>query len=336
MKKGKPYVAILMPGLLFLLLIIGSKTAAKGAAEGITQCMQVIIPSLFPFFFASCWLNSKLTGILLPPLNLSRKLLAQPQGSESIFLMGLLGGYPVGATAIKNAYSHNAITRETAHILLGYCNNAGPAFIFGVSHILFSSNWIPWIVWGIQIISSIITGFLLPKSSESIAKISVRNGTTMTQALQKSISITGVVCGWILLFKVLLYTLGQLIFIQKQLPYFSGFLELSNGTMMLAGTLPLSLRFILFSVFLCAGGLCVYFQTTTAVGTLGTGLYVPGKCIQTAVCFLISLPIALLIWGKLPISIPTLLFFITICLVIILLLTVKCRKTSGNCEFNRV
>ena len=334
--KGKHSKSILLPGIFFLLLIIGSNTAAKGAAEGITQCVQVIIPSLFPFFFVSCWFNSKLLGAPLPFLNLLGRLLSLPKGSESVLLMGLLGGYPVGAKTITDAYDSNTISRNTAHILLGYCNNAGPAFIFGICHILFSSVWIPWIIWSIQILSAIITGLLLPKPADSNPSSNYHNDITLISALHKSISITAIVCGWIILFKAILYSLSQIVFLQPILPFLSGFLELSNGSVMLANTFSMSLRFFLFSTFLCAGGFCVYLQTASAVATLGTGLYLSGKIIQTATCMLINLPVTYLLFHEQPLPVSILLPLACICFGVILLLTVKCRKTCGNYENNRV
>lgn len=328
--------SILLPGTLFLLLIIGSKTAAAGAAEGICQCIQVVIPSLFPFFFASCWFSGKLQGISLPFLKPIGKLLSLPHGTESILLMGLLGGYPVGAKAVKDAYDSNSISRETARVLLGYCNNAGPAFIFGICHILFSSVWVPWIVWCIQIISAIITGLLLPKVVEAKLFHKRYSEITLTSALQKSISITAMVCGWIVLFKALLYALSQMEFILPYIHILSGFLELSNGSLLLANITSLTQRFILFSAFLCSGGLCVYLQTASTVSSIGTGLYLPGKCIQTAVSIMVSAPVAYLIFREPPFSMPVLIILLCLCIGLILFMRVKCRKIYGNYENDRV
>ena len=335
MKKGIRK-SILLPGAIFLLLIMGSKTAAAGIAEGINQCIQVIIPSLFPFFFVSCWFNGKLHGVSLPLLRPVGRLLSLPNGAESILLIGLLGGYPVGAKAVKDAYDSSAISKKTADILLGYCNNAGPAFIFGICHILFSSVWIPWIVWSLQIASAIITGILLPKPTEMKSFHHHSSDDTLTSVLQKSISITAMVCGWIVLFRALLYAIDHVEYIRIYIPILAGLLELSNGAIMLKNIVSPALRFILLSVFLCAGGLCVFLQTHSTVSSIGTGLYLPGKCIQTAISILISIPIACLSFHEFPFSIPILVTLICVCIWLIHRMRVKCRKTYGNYEYDRV
>ena len=326
MKKRIPYRSLLIPVILFLLLITHTDKAVAGVTEGLTQCLQVIIPSLFPFFFITCWLNSKLLGSTIPFLGGIRKLLKLPDGSESLLLMGFLGGYPVGAKTISDAYEKNAVSLETAHILLGYCNNAGPSFIFGICHILFSSSWLPWVIWGLQIVSALITALLLPRPTQTSCTNHAAINLSVSSALQKSIIITATVCGWILLFKVLLAFISPFALFRRSKYVFSGILEISNGCLLLTDLFPLSLRFLFFSAFLSLGGLCVYLQTVSAVSSTGTGLYLTGKCIQCAVCILITIPVSVLIFHELPFSVPAMLAITLSCIIVILILFRKSRK----------
>lgn len=336
MKKGSRRYSILLPGILFLLLIIDSNSAAQGIAQGITQCLQVIIPSLFPFFFVTGWLNSVLFGIPIPFIHSLSKILTLPKGCESILLTGLLGGYPVGAKAIADACNSKVITTQTAHILLGYCNNAGPAFIFGICHILFSGWWVPWIIWSIQILSAIITGLLLPRPADVSYMNHKTSDISITSVLNRSITVTAIVCGWVLLFKALLQILSQIPVLLSPLPYVAGVLELSNGCLMLADMVPVSLRFCIFCAYLSAGGFCVYLQTASAVGSLGTGLYLIGKCIQTAVCVVLSIPISKILFRRFPLPFNALLPLLGCCIAVIFFLHKKARKRCGNCACDRV
>lgn len=336
MKKGFGFNSILLPGILLLLLIIDNKVVIEGTADGIEQCLQVIIPSLFPFFFITGWFNNRLLNSPMPFMTPLRKLLGLPMGCESILITGLLGGYPVGAKTIADVCNSRVISKRTAHILLGYCNNAGPAFIFGICHILFSDRWMPWVIWFVQILSAIITGLILPRPESAPARNKNYTICSLTGVLKTSISVTAIVCGWIILFKILLRILAQTPFTRPVLSYAAGILELSNGCLVLTATLPLSLRFLLFSVFLSCGGLCVYLQTASAVASIGTGLYLPGKCMQTAVSTLISIPISILLFQEIPMPVAVFVPVIGLCIILIGFLSSKCRNICGNYEQNRI
>lgn len=51
----------------------------------------------------------------------------------SAFLLGAVGGYPVGARTVGQLRAAGLCGREEGECLLTCCNNAGPAFIFGVA-----------------------------------------------------------------------------------------------------------------------------------------------------------------------------------------------------------
>ena len=86
-----------------LLLILDTKTAIQGAQEGIRLCIMTVIPSLFPFFVLSSLLTGALTGVRLRFLRPIGKLCRMPAGSESLLLIGMLGGYPTGAKSAADA-----------------------------------------------------------------------------------------------------------------------------------------------------------------------------------------------------------------------------------------
>ena len=320
-------VSCLLLCLLLILLLFNVDAARCGAADGLQLCTQVIIPTLFPFFFISCWLSSHISA--LPTTALDR-ILPVPQGCGSILLLGFLGGYPVGATAVTDAWKHKKISRKTANILLGYCNNAGPAFIFGISHILFSSFFIPWLVWIIQILSAVITGYLFPKPEAAQITKTDAKPLSPADALRKSISVTASVCGWILLFKIILNFMNNLSLPAPVIFILSIFSELSNGCLMLTGIASPALRFTVFTSLLSCGGFCVYMQTLSSTDTLGLGLYFPGKIAQTAISFLLSTAASRIVFSALPFRLSFLPVSSAVCIGLILLSRRKARNYCGN------
>lgn len=271
------------------LLILDSKTAIDGAQEGLDLCIRTVIPSLFPFFVLSSLLTSALTDTaFLRPLG---KFCRIPAGAESIMLVGFLGGYPVGAQCIYDAWQNGSLTRQDAQRMLGFCNNAGPAFIFGMTSTLFTNSAAPWLLWGIQILSALITAFLIPGTPDRNAQIRIQETLTLPKALERSVRNMANVCGWVILFRVVLAICGKWVFglVPMELQVLlSGLLELANGYCAMASLHSEGIRFLMCSLCLSFGGLCVGMQTVSAVGALGTGMYFPGKLMQTMVGFLLA------------------------------------------------
>ena len=155
-------------GIAFLVLILDAKTALQGAYEGLNLCIQAVIPSLFPFFVLSVILTNALIGRRFPILWAVRRFCGMPDGSESLLVVGLLGGYPTGAQAVAQAYQTGRLERQDALRLLGFCSNAGPAFLFGMIAPAFGNLKIAWCLWAVHIASALLTGFLLPGDRKSV------------------------------------------------------------------------------------------------------------------------------------------------------------------------
>ena len=292
MKVSQSVQKAIIAMIFLLLLIIDTVMVSEAAKDGIDLCIKVIIPSLFPFFILTTYLCDVTAGMKFPGLAKIFKNLKIPSGAETILLLGFLGGYPVGAQLIANAYHSKVIDQRTANCLMGYCNNAGPAFIFGIIAPQFSSIWIGVILWLIHILSALFTGWLLPKPLETTASAHNTQPASVPTALEKSIRICSYVCGWIIVFKIIAsYT--QKLFA----PMFSGYimiiitglLEISNGCLQLGMLQSTSLRFILCSVFLALGGGCVTLQTVSASKNVGLGNYIPGKLLQAGFSLVLSI-----------------------------------------------
>lgn len=267
-----------------LVLILDSKTALECARDGLKLCGYTVIPSLFPFFVISALLTDTLAGRSLPIFAPLRRLCKMPDGSESLLVVGLLGGYPIGAKCIYDLWKRGQLTEEDAKRCLGFCNNAGPAFIFGMCGVLFSGAEAPWVLWVIHIASALITGAILPKKAPSKPCIISQADFSLPKAMTQSVTAMLSVCGWVILFRIII-GFAQRWFLWL-LPAtwqigIAGILELTNGCTALVELKSEGIRFILCSLFLSLGGLCVGLQTVSVVGQLGTGMYFPGKVIQS-------------------------------------------------------
>lgn len=321
MKKRKSALSMWITTLILMLLILDAKFSSKFAYDGVQLCLKTLIPSLFPLLFLSVYMNQTLLDIHIPGLSLLGKICKMPSGSEPVLLLGLLGGYPVGAQMISQCYQNHTLTLRSAKRLSGFCSNAGPAFIFGVAGLLFHSSAIPWYLWGIQILSAILVGMLLPDGDTKPFHSADSNTGTLPEALKKSVGIMAGICGWVIVFRVLIGMCQRwfLWFFPDTLQLlFSGFLELSNGILALDLLNSEAERFLFASCFLSTGGLCVFMQTATALSDLGCRTYLLGKTIQTGFSFLLSYVLQFFIFSS-PVTVNSMIFcliLLTTCCII--------------------
>lgn len=292
---------VILYAIAMLLMILDAKTVIQGAMDGVKLAVNTIIPSLFPFFIISAMLNANLLGLQIPGLGFLSKLCGIPQGVESIFLLGLLGGYPVGAKCIDTCFRSGYLSRDCARRMLGFCSNCGPAFIFGLCGFVFQSRIIPWLLWLTQILSAVVTGILLPRSDVRPVQMQNNSSLSVVTAVSGSIRTTGEICGWIVVFRAMTSLVSKwlLWFLPQQIQVgILGCLEIANGCCSLAEISSMALRYILCGCFICFGGICVIMQTFSVTGATGIGLYLPGKLIQLGISMTVSTILAILLFQQ--------------------------------------
>lgn len=272
-------------------LILDGKTALLGAQAGIELCLKTVIPSLFPFFILSILLTSSFSGTALPILRPIGRFCGIPEGAETILISGFLGGYPAGAQCVAQAFHSGQIRKQDAERLLAFCNNAGPSFLFGMVAPMFSNWYLPWALWIIHIATALLTARMLlaePKSATAASRTSI----SISDALHSAIGVIATVCGWVILFRVLITFLDRWILWILPTPWqvlTTGLLELSNGCCELQAIQEESLRFLICSGILAFGGICVTMQTVSVTCGLSLHLYFTGKVLQTIFSLLLGI-----------------------------------------------
>lgn len=242
-----------------LCLIFDSRCAAESVRKSMELCIITVIPSLFPLFVLSGLVVSGLTGTSVPLLN---RLLNLPRGGESIFLLGAVGGFPMGAQCISQACEQGSLSRENAARMLGFCNNCGPAFLFGILGNLFSDSSAPLALLIIQLECACLIAMLWPGTSGDAGQMA-KGTISLVQAVNQAVRSMVSVCAWIILAGVLLGFLERWLF--PILPglasvLLTGVMELTNGCMALKNISDEGLRFRLCCGFVCFGGISVLLQ----------------------------------------------------------------------------
>lgn len=294
--KHKP----LFPGIgwaaCLLVLILDGKTALEGARQGVALCIATVIPSLFPFFVLSMLLTGSLMGTALPILRPLGRMLGIPQGGEVLLVSGFLGGYPAGAQTIRESYRQGHLSRETAEHLLPWCNQPGPAFLFGMMTGFFPRGWMVWLLWGIVVLSALLAAQCFPRETASAVRIVTVGVRSPADAMAAALHAMAMVCGWVVVFRVVLAFLSRwflwMLPTEAQVAV-TGALELTNGCVRLGSISDLRLRFCLAAGMLTLGGGCVTLQTLSLIRELSPGRYLLGKLVQalialtlaTAICY---------------------------------------------------
>lgn len=280
----------LIPILAMLALILDSKTATEGAAAGVALVLKTAIPALFPFFVLSAMILPACTKLSCPPL---AKLLGTPPGWESVFLLGCVGGYPVGAQCVSQGYSSGRLAKKDAERMLGFCTNCGPSFLFGILRSFFPSPWEPLGVYVIGILSAFLTALIWSGGSDSGAEPPELAPVSLSEAVQRGLKSMAFVGAWIILGRMLLGFLEKyLLFHASPIirTVLTGFLELTNGCLLLEN-IPLQLRFSAACAMTTFGGLCVWMQVRsicTQAGLDGSN-YLPQKLTACGIAMLLSI-----------------------------------------------
>ena len=198
-----------------VILLLYPAAAMEAAQSGLLLCFNVIIPSLFPFFVLSnllvelgmvSYLEKLLAPIMAP-------LFRVPGAGGAALALGFVGGYPVGARTTLSLYEHGLCSRTQAERMLAFCNNSGPAFIFGVVGAgIFSSSKAGLMLYLAHAAASLCVGILFRfyKASEPAANnaslprraSAVPFPSAFTASVKDSFSATLNICSFVLFFTV--------------------------------------------------------------------------------------------------------------------------------------
>lgn len=277
-KSGRLYLLLL--GFLLFLVILDSRTAVNAANESIQLCLKTVVPSIFPFLFLSGAIAEEIGRLRIPLLE--RLLHIQP-GTAAYFLVGQLCGYPVGAKLLQNAMDQQTIDKQSAARMVSFCNNASPAFIIGIMTPLFSNGWIAIALWLIQVISSLLLGMVLPHERNLHPVLTTKRRTDLGKTMLQSLKATATICGWIILFGIVLAYLKGPVFSKLNTfnnAMLSGALELTNGIFLLGGISVEPLRFTAGAVLLSLGGVCIFLQTKSVAPFVDMRAYLFARLIH--------------------------------------------------------
>jgi len=278
---------------LFALLLIGfPQAAAEGVREGLRLCASTVIPSLFPFMALCSFLvkSGVCDAIGRAAAPVTRALFRLPGAAAGAVVMGLFGGYPVGASMTAQLLRRGQVSQSDAFRMMLFCVNAGPAFIIGaVGSSMLGSRRAGAVLFASVCLSSLTVGFLTrflnphcaagdpgtgKQEQAQTRPQTMANGWNQSQGLQKSLvdSVTDTafamlsVCAWIVLFSCLCASLRLLPapLSQAAMPL-KCVLEVTSGCAAAAQNMPVPV----LAMALGFAGFSVHFQVLSHVREAG-------------------------------------------------------------------
>ena len=288
--------AVSLPLVLFFIawMLLHAAQSSQAAFHAMQLAAQTLIPAVFPFCVLSAFLlerdvPSRWKRPLAP---LMTRVFGLDGACGAAWVLGVLCGYPIGAFVLTQLYLQREISRESAERALGFCNNAGPGFLFAEEAGL--------LLLLVQFFAAQLTGlFFRGMPSVFSQRSAKKQPTSLPAALTNAVSCAAQtalqISGLLVFFSItssLLLPLLKPILPPSALAVFSGLLEVTSGLHAVA-MLPISLqkKFVLFSALLGWSGFCVHAQVLSIVLPHGlrTQLYWKEKLLQSALCTVFSM-----------------------------------------------
>lgn len=237
-------------------LIICSKQARVGAADGMTLALDTVVPGLLPILIIfSTIMKSSAKRVVVKLLGgFVRAVFNLPEAAAPAIFFGLAGGYPTGALLTRQLFDDGEIDGEQARRMMcfNFCGGCG-FIITAVGSAVYDSAKVGAMLFFSSVISELIIGFALSFKGERIEKSRAVIGESLPLAdalncaTQSSCTAVINMSGYIILFSAVCSTV-------KFPSALTPFLEITSGVC--------KSRFPLCAVcaFLSFGGVCVHMQ----------------------------------------------------------------------------
>lgn len=289
LKKIFLYAAVLSAA---ALIVSGGEKTVEYARRTIDICLDVIIPSLFPFFICSGLLIysgfCQTLSVVFKPV--MKPLFNVGGAGAGAFVLGILSGYPLGALTACRLYEANYLSKTEAERLLAFCNNSGPLFILGsVGVSLYSSPQLGALLYGVHILACVTVGILFRfyKRNEyngydaPVTTVQMNTGEMFSAVIANSVNSMLTICAAVLFFgTVTVLAVDMLPVSGAARAFIMGLCEFVTGTVSVSQLqAELWEKLVLSSFIIGFAGLSVHMQVMGVTAKYGLSLkpYIFGK-----------------------------------------------------------
>ncbi|MBQ1507430.1 MAG: hypothetical protein IIZ36_03260 [Ruminococcus sp.] len=295
-RRAVPVLRACALALLCVILVIFSEEGAKGAGKGIEMCLNVLIPSLFPFTAASrlivkCGAAESAGKLLKRPMS---RLFGLNGSFAPVILLSMIGGYPVGAGGISELRKCGADEAQCRKAAM-FCVCAGPGFLINfIGASVYGSEELGIILFVSQLLSVIIIGAAVNifdgrrynNSNSEIKREKLPFGTALTEAVADSSRAMLSICAFVVIFSSVTAIIRGLISEEALDCAAAVLLEVCSAVDFLSD--GMTIEAVAFAVGF--GGLCVHFQIFSALESVRISklLFFVIRIIQGAITALLT------------------------------------------------
>ncbi|MFI3225929.1 MAG: hypothetical protein R3Y09_00855 [Clostridia bacterium] len=304
-------------------VIFPTEVIATGT-EAVELAFYRVIPSLFTFFvLQSLVVSMGISDVLSDTFGVIFKKIFRVSDS-SPYILGIIGGYPMGFKSVMELYGNKKISKDEAERMVGFCNNAGPAFIIGfVGVFLFSNKNIGYVLLLGHILASVVVGMIFSVKNEETRVFRIKKVSekpfyeNFISAVNGGFSSVLMVCGYVIFFSIFAQILTQFNVFSTIATIFSpilnqiginneqftailiGMIEMTSGINYLQGIdASIVLKIIIASFLLAFSGASIHFQTLSFNKGLNLRKYYITKLIQSILAPIFSVIAYKIIYSK--------------------------------------
>ncbi len=281
-------------------------TAAVGAA--VTDCLEVIIPSLFAFSVLAAYLQrSGLYRTALRPLTFPlSKLLRIDEELCAVFVLANIGGYPVGASLLSELVKSGSLSEKNAARMLCCCFGSGPSFIVGIVGMrVFGSAAAGLMLFAVCFLSSLAMAFIVRMGGEiGLKRFETRydlSSGAFISSVMTGARVMFTVCAMIVGFSVISTMLGSIgvnsLFErlfgllgagENSGGIFSAMLEVTR----LKSIVPTSGALSVCAALLSFGGICVIMQVAALSGKIPLKRFILSRITASLISAFLAIPLS--------------------------------------------
>jgi len=299
-------------------MLVCSTQVAEGVQQGLALCSQTLIPSLFPFMALAIFISLSGASVffsrLLGPL--CRRWLRLPEAFGPVLLMGFLGGYPVGARMLGGMLQKGEASSDDAARFLDFSVSPAPSFaIITVGAGLLGNPKAGAVLYGCHLFTALLLGGWQARHSKTPQPCSgamptpLPFGAALVQATASAVEGMLSICGFVLIFSVLLSLLQHLGIIPAVAAAAAAFSENTLPTDAISAALC-GLLEVTCGIFGCGGlgwgSLCILVPFLVSFGSLSVlcqisaclrgqnipiGKLLVGRLKHACLCTLMSAPL---------------------------------------------
>lgn len=263
-----------------------AEECAQGIRKGILFCIEALVPSLFLLMALSAYLvKSGVMRTFTQPLKkISHALFRLPPQGMAVILLGMIGGYPVGARCAAMLYTQGELSeidaKKTAYIAV--C--AGPGFLMNyVGGALLHNRSAGMLLLVSEIIGVILTGVfigrILPSGADgACSRCGQPAGSLLTASVADASLAVFRMCGMVVIGTAVIEVIATVCPDTTIVDLAAVTIEITEGCHRMCGVYPLTL----IAFFIGFGGISVHLQIFAGMEhlTVNKGLFFWFRIIQ--------------------------------------------------------